>query len=128
MKIHYLSYILELLVSAPETVVLAETNEVVKVKDVKVGTLILVCAGEQIPLDGTVVKGKAAVDESSITGEAMPLSKEAGGTVYSGTILQNGFLKVCYVVKVILFLTVLTIFQYHIFSINITAERIELSF
>ena len=63
-------------------------------KDVAIGTLILVCAGEQIPLDGEVIKGRAAVDESSITGEATPVSKEAKSSVYSGTIVQNGFLKV----------------------------------
>ena len=43
-----------LLVSAPSTVLLAETNESVDIKKVSIGTLILVCAGEQIPLDGKV--------------------------------------------------------------------------
>ena len=74
--------------------VLAETNKSVDVKDVSIGTLILVCAGEQIPLDGKVAKGKASVDESSITGESMPVRKEAGSTVFSGTVIQSGFLKV----------------------------------
>ena len=85
---------LALLVSAPSTVLIAETNKSVDVKDVAIGTIILVCAGEQIPLDGKVAKGKASVDESSITGESMPVQKESGSTVFSGTVIQSGFLKV----------------------------------
>ena len=80
--------------SAPSTVVIAETNKSVDVKDVAIGTIIIVCAGEQIPLDGKVAKGKASVDESSITGESMPVRKEPGSTVFSGTVIQSGFLKV----------------------------------
>ena len=78
----------------PEKAVLAETNKAVPVEEVATGSLILVTAGERIPLDGDVVKGKAAVDESSITGEATPISKGIGSCVYSGTIIQSGFLKV----------------------------------
>ena len=83
-----------LLVSAPTTVLLSDTNETVDVKNVAVGTLILVCAGEQIPLDGKVMEGNAAVDESSITGEATPVSKEKESSVFSGTVIQSGYLKV----------------------------------
>uniref|UniRef100_A0A7M5TRC8 P-type Cu(+) transporter n=1 Tax=Clytia hemisphaerica TaxID=252671 RepID=A0A7M5TRC8_9CNID len=83
-----------LLVSAPSTVLLAETNQSVDIKDVAMGTLIVVCAGEQIPLDGKVIKGKAAVDESSITGEATPVGKSTDSTVFSGTVIQSGYLKI----------------------------------
>jgi len=93
-RIIYSSLHSALLVSGPSTVALAETNEAVDVKKVTVGTIILVCAGEQIPLDGNVVKGTAAVDESSITGEATPVSKEKDSTVFSGTVIQSGYLKV----------------------------------
>ena len=89
-----LRLLLALLVSAPSTVLLAETNKSVDVKDVTIGTVILVCAGEQIPLDGKVSEGKASVDESSITGESMPVRKDVGSTVFSGTVIQSGFLKV----------------------------------
>lgn len=78
----------------PEEAVLAETNETVPVKAVPSGTLILVTAGERIPLDGEVTVGKAAVDESSLTGEAQPIFKQIGDTVCSGTVIQSGFLKV----------------------------------
>ena len=48
------------MLKTPETAVLAESNETVPVEKIKIGTLILVCAGEKIPLDGEVIKGKAA--------------------------------------------------------------------
>lgn len=83
-----------LLVSAPSTAVLAENNKTVGVEGIEIGTLILVCAGEQIPLDGKVIEGIAAVDESSITGEAVPVNKETDSNVFSGTIIQSGYLKI----------------------------------
>ena len=54
----------------------------------------MVCAGEKIALDGKVVKGHASVDESSITGEAVPIEKAPDCQTYSGTIVQNGYLEV----------------------------------
>ncbi|XP_057294920.1 probable cadmium-transporting ATPase [Hydractinia symbiolongicarpus] len=83
-----------LMLSTPETAVLAESNESVPVEDVTIGTDILICSGERIPLDGEVTKGKAAVDESSITGESIPVMKVIGNLVFSGTIIQSGYLKV----------------------------------
>ena len=80
----------------PEKAILAETNQSVPVEEVTIGTVLLVTAGERIPLDGEVTKGKAAVDESSVTGESTPISKQAGSKVFSGTIIQSGFLKVCH--------------------------------
>lgn len=83
------------MLSTPETAVLAESNESVPVEDVKIGTVILICSGERIPLDGEVIMGEAAVDESSITGESIPVMKVIGNLVFSGTIIQSGYLKVC---------------------------------
>ena len=83
------------MLSSPETAVLAETNKTVPVEDVEIGTLILICAGDKIPLDGDVVAGKAAVDESSLTGESTPVNKEKGNQVFSGGLVQSGYLKVC---------------------------------
>ena len=80
----------------PEKAVLADTNKSVPVEDVTLGTELIVTAGEKIPLDGEVVKGKAAVDESSVTGEDRPISKKVGSNVFSGTIIQSGFLRVCF--------------------------------
>ena len=48
----------ELMLQAPEVAVLAETNETVPIEEVAIGSTILICAGERIPLDGEVIKGK----------------------------------------------------------------------
>lgn len=58
------------MLKTPETAVLAKSNKTLPVEKIKIGTLILVCAGEKIPLDGGIIKGKAAMDESSLTGES----------------------------------------------------------
>lgn len=78
----------------PDRAVLAETGKSVPVDEIEIGTRIIVCAGEKIALDGEIVKGQAAVDESSITGEAIPIEKGAGDQTHSGTIVQSGYLEV----------------------------------
>ena len=83
-----------LMVHIPEQAVIAETGKSVPVEDIVIGSRIVVCAGEKIALDGDVVKGQASVDESSITGESMPIEKGPGDKTYSGTIVQNGYLEV----------------------------------
>ncbi len=60
------------------------------VGDVQVGDLVLVRPGECIPVDGAVVSGSSAVDESAITGESLPVEKQAGDQVLSGTINTHG--------------------------------------
>ena len=57
------------------------------------GSIIAVRQGELIPLDGVVVKGSASVDESSISGEAAPVEKTLKSQVYSGTVIQHGYLE-----------------------------------
>ncbi len=57
---------------------------------VKKGDIILVKPGEKIPVDGTVTDGSSYVDESMITGEPVPVLKESGSKVYSGTVNQKG--------------------------------------
>jgi len=64
----------------------------VPVKEVKKGELLVAYSGEKIVLDGEVVSGSGAVDESVMTGEALPVFKEEAGKVLAGTILQNGSL------------------------------------
>lgn len=49
--------------------------------------------GEIILADGMIVKGEGVVDESSLTGESLPISKAVNSTVMSGTILQNGYIE-----------------------------------
>jgi Cu2+-exporting ATPase len=57
---------------------------------VKQGDIILIKPGEKIPVDGTVTHGNSYVDESLITGEPVPVLREAGSTVFAGTINQKG--------------------------------------
>jgi Cu+-exporting ATPase len=62
----------------------------VPVDQVAVGDRLRVRPGEQIPVDGTLIEGVSAVDESSITGEALPLEKRPGASVTGGTVNTNG--------------------------------------
>ncbi len=65
-------------------------EEDVPLDEIKVGDLLRVRPGEKVPLDGIVTEGKSAVDESMVTGESMPVMKEAGGKVIGGTMNQTG--------------------------------------
>lgn len=67
--------------------------ETVDPYDVEIGNIILVKAGEIIPLDGIVVSGKAMLDTSALTGESVPRSVNEGTNVYSGSINKDGLLK-----------------------------------
>ena len=62
----------------------------VPLEDVRVGDRLKVIPGEKIPVDGELVSGKSAVDESMITGEPLPVAKQAGDTVIGGTVNQTG--------------------------------------
>ncbi|MBI2145447.1 heavy metal translocating P-type ATPase [Candidatus Woesearchaeota archaeon] len=75
------------------TVVRGSKEVKVPVEKVAVGDVIVVRPGEGIPVDGIVVSGESAVDESMITGESMPVSKKPGSAVIGGTINKSGLLK-----------------------------------
>lgn len=62
--------------------------------EVKIGDIIAVKTGEKIPLDGIVVSGKASIDTSALTGEALPKNVKAGDEVISGCINLNGILEI----------------------------------
>ena len=64
----------------------------VPLEAVVVGDLVLVRPGEKIPVDGVVVEGASAVDESMLTGESLPVAKEPGAEVWGATLNQRGFL------------------------------------
>ncbi len=69
----------------------ADGNEAfVLLKEVSIGDHLVVIAGERITLEGVVVEGRGSVDESAMTGEALPAAKEEGSEVLSGTLLQQG--------------------------------------
>ncbi|CAN6213593.1 unnamed protein product [Urochloa humidicola] len=78
----------------PAEVVLAETGEVVAVRDVEVGAVVAVKAGEVVPVDGVVVDGRSQVDESSLTGESFPVPKQPPAEVWAGTINLDGYIAV----------------------------------
>ncbi|MEI7873890.1 MAG: heavy metal translocating P-type ATPase [Alphaproteobacteria bacterium] len=62
----------------------------VAIEAIAVGDRLRVRPGEKVPVDGVVVEGRSAVDESTITGEPMPVTKEAGARVIGGTVNQSG--------------------------------------
>jgi len=70
-----------------------KTTEVA-VEELSVGDLVLVRPGDRIAVDGTVVEGTSAVDQATITGESVPVDKEAGDAVYAGTVNTFGALRV----------------------------------
>ena len=69
-------------------------TEEVEAAGLQVGDVVLVKPGSRIAVDGVVVAGNSFVDQSSITGESLPVEKLPGGTVYAGTINQSGVLEV----------------------------------
>ncbi len=86
---------------APQTaVVLRNGSEVaVAIDDVAIGDTFIVKPGDTIPVDGIVIEGSSAVNEAALTGESIPVDKNEGNRVSSGTMNTNGFLK-CTAVKV----------------------------
>ncbi len=65
----------------------------VPLEEVVIGDTLLVKPGEKIPVDGEVVEGTTAVDESMLTGESLPVDKKQGDVLYGSTINKNGFVK-----------------------------------
>ncbi|NLN66013.1 MAG: cadmium-translocating P-type ATPase [Clostridiaceae bacterium] len=91
------SAIKELTEMAPESALKQMENgefEEVDVDEVDVGDIILVKTGMKIPVDGTVLSGEGSINEASITGESLPVSKEKGSQVFAGTILDNGTIQI----------------------------------
>ena len=71
------------------------TEVLTKVTDVKPGDRIVIRTGGMIPLDGRVIEGEAMVNQSSLTGESMPVAKRPGSPVYAGTVAEEGECVVC---------------------------------
>ncbi|MFC7325347.1 heavy metal translocating P-type ATPase [Halorubrum rutilum] len=81
--------------SPDEATVRREGDEVtVPTDDVAVGETVVVRPGEKVPLDGTVVEGESAVDESPITGESVPVDKAVGDEAFAGSINEEGYLEI----------------------------------
>jgi heavy metal translocating P-type ATPase len=86
----------DLLDFLPRTVAVRRDRDVIEVSadEVRVGDTVIVKPGGRIPVDGSVSAGRSFVDQSAITGEAMPVEKLSGDTVYAGTVNQSGALEV----------------------------------
>jgi Cd2+/Zn2+-exporting ATPase len=69
-------------------------SKLVRVEDLAIGDIVLLRPGEHVPVDGKVVEGSGHVDESSLTGESMPVSKTVGSSLFAGTLNQSGGLEV----------------------------------
>ncbi len=67
----------------------------VQVSEVRKGDLVVVRTGSMIPLDGRIVSGEASVNQSSMTGESVPVPKTEGSYVYAGTVVEDGECVVC---------------------------------
>ncbi len=85
----------ELMELSPDEATVRRDGEEVTVPagDVAVGETVVVRPGEEVPLDGRVVEGESAVDESPITGESVPVDKRVGDEVYAGSIAEDGYLE-----------------------------------
>ena len=75
------------------TVLRSGAEQEIPIEQVIVGDIILVRPGQSIPVDGKVIEGFSAVDESAITGESIPVDKQVGDTVIGATVNKNGFFK-----------------------------------
>lgn len=80
---------------APKTAILLKDGQEVEVgiEQVRIGDVFVVRPGENIPVDGVVVDGHSAVNEAALTGESIPVDKEAGDAVSAATLNQSGYLK-----------------------------------
>ena len=80
---------------APETAVILKDGkeETVPIAQVKKGDVFVVRPGENIPVDGIITEGMTAVDESALTGESIPVDKQAGDLVSAATINRSGFIR-----------------------------------
>jgi P-type Cu+ transporter len=80
---------------APKTAILIVNGEETEtpIDDVKPDDVVLVRPGGKIPVDGTVLEGSTAIDESMLTGESMPVDKKPGDTVYAASLNKNGVIR-----------------------------------
>lgn len=80
---------------APKTAIVIRDGKKfeVPIEDVEIGHIILVKPGEKIPVDGVVLEGNTAIDESMLTGESMPVEKKSGDKVYAASINKNGMIQ-----------------------------------
>lgn len=97
-KVRTSDAIRQLMALTPEEATLlvngVDEQKKIPVAEIERGDILLVKPGERIPVDGSVVKGRSSVDESMLTGESLPVSKEVGDPVVGATLNKNGLLQV----------------------------------
>ena len=81
---------------APDTarVKVGDKEEIKNVDEVNIGDIVIVKPGDKVPLDGEVILGSSSVNQASITGESVPVLKEVGDDVFSGTVNEDGYLEI----------------------------------
>ena len=81
---------------APDTarVKVGDKEEIRNVDEVNVGDIVIVKPGDKVPLDGEVISGSSSINQASITGESVPVLKEVGDNVFSGTVNEDGYLEI----------------------------------
>ena len=86
----------ELIGTVPKTAIVKKggKEETVQIDDLKIGDIVLVKAGEKIPVDGKVTAGAGSVNQAPITGESVPQEKTIGSDVFAGTIIELGALDI----------------------------------
>ncbi|MCL2522486.1 MAG: cadmium-translocating P-type ATPase [Erysipelotrichales bacterium] len=85
----------KLLEFAPKTALVLKNNQEINVliDEVEVNDIIIVKPGDQIPVDGIIIEGFTAIDESMLTGESIPVDKKVGDKLYAASINKNGLIK-----------------------------------
>lgn len=80
---------------APKTAIIIQDGieKEIPIDEVEIGDVIVVKPGSKIPVDGTVLDGHTAIDESMLTGESMPVDKKAGDSVYAASLNSNGTIR-----------------------------------
>ncbi len=86
----------ELIGSVPKTATIKIDGKemIVPIEDLKIGDIVLIKAGDKIPIDGIVIAGSGSVNQAPITGESLPQEKEVGSDAFAGTILELGALDI----------------------------------
>ena len=87
----------ELVDMAPQEATILRANgdtETIPVEEVEEGDRVVIHPGGKIPVDGKIVSGKASINEAAITGESVPATKSIDAKVFSGTIVDNGYIEI----------------------------------
>lgn len=80
---------------AKTAIVVREEKEIeIPIEEVVAGDIVYIKPGDKVPVDGEIIEGRSALDESMLTGESVPVDKSIGDTVIGATINKNGFLKI----------------------------------